>query len=225
MPPSVPRTDVPLPRRMKGLPRDARGYVVPWFVDWRDGKPVFPVFDPAKWRRAIRFRRCWVCGDNLGQFVTFAVGPMCVINRITSEPPCYVECATYSVKVCPFLINPHMGRVPASKVPGGSIIAPAGLHDDGNPGVMVLWITDQYHVEHLDNGDLLAFGDPHSVTWWTKGREATPQEAADAFQAGAAKLRRVAQAEGAEAVAEFHILRHRAALSLPDPGLIREAAA
>jgi len=29
-----------LPLAMRGLPRDHRGYPVPWFVAWVDGKPT-----------------------------------------------------------------------------------------------------------------------------------------------------------------------------------------
>ena len=225
MPPPIPRLDVPLPPRMAGLPRDDRGYIVPWFVDWRDGKPVFPVFDPAKYRRAIRQRRCWVCGEPLGRRFTFAVGPMCVINRITSEPPCHLDCATYSVRVCPFLINPRMERVPASKVPGGEVIPPAGLHSDANPGAMALWTTDGFDIVKLPDGPLLNFHAPEAVTWWTLGREATAEEAADAFRLGAAKLLAIASAEGEMAVVEFAKLARAARRSLPDPELISEVVA
>jgi hypothetical protein len=65
----IPRLDVPLPRHMQGLPRDMRGFVVPWFVDWREGEAVFPAFDPVKFRRAVKRddKRCWVCGEKLGR--------------------------------------------------------------------------------------------------------------------------------------------------------------
>jgi hypothetical protein len=54
-----------LPSRMLSLPVDDRGYVVPWFVDWIDGKPEFRAMNPEKWIRAIKNKLCWVCGERL----------------------------------------------------------------------------------------------------------------------------------------------------------------
>src|SRR5215831_3288717 len=99
-----------LPRRLKALPVDARGYPVPWFVAWHDGVPDFRIADTAKWRRAVRERRCWVCGDRLGRYLAFVIGPMCGINRTTTEPPLHRECAEWSVMNCPFLVRPHAKR-------------------------------------------------------------------------------------------------------------------
>jgi hypothetical protein len=40
-----------LPVRLQGLPIDERGYPVPWFVAWENGKPEFRAMDPLKfWR-------------------------------------------------------------------------------------------------------------------------------------------------------------------------------
>jgi hypothetical protein len=207
---------------MAALPRDERGWIVPWFVVWKDGEPVFPAFDPQKWRRAVyrQSRRCWVCGEPLGRTLVFCIGPMCAINRITSEPPCHLDCATYAVMVCPFIVNPRMGRVPEAKVPGGKIIPPAGMHDDRNPGIMLLWPTEDYRVIRMDNGPLLEIDAPTgSVQWWTLGRRATPREAADAFANGAVKLRMIAEAEDAAAVKELNRLLGVARLLLPEPDL------
>ena len=38
----------PMPSRIAALPVDERGYPVPWFVAWIDGKPEFRCADPAK---------------------------------------------------------------------------------------------------------------------------------------------------------------------------------
>jgi hypothetical protein len=227
-PPLVPRRDVPLPRRMMGLPRDDRGWIVPWFVDWRDGQPVFPAFDPAKFRRAVNRndRRCWVCGEKLGRTLVFVVGPMCVINRVTSEPPCHRDCADYSMQVCPFLANPRMGRVPESKIFGGHIMEPGGLMDPRNPGVMAEWPTEDYAIFQTATGPLIQFEAPSArVVWWTLGREASGAEAAEAFTAGAAKLLEVAAKEGEAAVVEFARLATIARRTLPDPDLVREVEA
>ena len=53
----------PIPERIARLPLDKRGFPVPWFVQWDDGVPNFPVMDPDKFRLAISFNRCWCCGQ------------------------------------------------------------------------------------------------------------------------------------------------------------------
>src|SRR5215831_18617572 len=116
----------PLPRRMKALPVD-RGYPVPWFVEWIDGVPDFRIMDGRKLVRAVRERLCWVCGQPLGSFLAFTVGPMCAVNRISSEPPSHRDCAVFSAKACPFLTRPTMrrreaGRPEEAEQPGGMMI-------------------------------------------------------------------------------------------------------
>jgi hypothetical protein len=38
----------PPPSRMKVLKLDERGFPVPWFVHWEDGKPDFRIISPGK---------------------------------------------------------------------------------------------------------------------------------------------------------------------------------
>jgi len=95
---------------MRSLPLDERGYPVPWFVAWVDGKPEFRASSREKFRDAVKKRLCWVCGEQLGVYMVFVAGCMCGINRTTSEPPCHLECGQWSAINCPFLSNPQMVR-------------------------------------------------------------------------------------------------------------------
>ena len=45
---------VPMPARIARLPRDDRGYPVPAFVPWQDGKPYFPAASTPYMALAIR---------------------------------------------------------------------------------------------------------------------------------------------------------------------------
>ena len=209
--------NVAQPARIAALPKDRRGFPVPWFVDWFEGEPYFPAFDPRKMAEAVKRKRCWVCGQVMGRWLNFVVGPMCTINRVSAEPPCHQECAEYSVKACPFLSNPAMRRVPHSKAPGGEgLKPPGGLMVEANPGLMALYVTRSYRIIKTSTGPIVGMGEPESVTWWARGRLATTEEARKGFDAGCVGLRRRAlELDGAEAMPELERLVERARMWVP----------
>jgi hypothetical protein len=184
-----------LPRYMRDLPLDERGYPVPWFVDWKNGKPEFRSMDRAKWIRAVKEKLCWVCGGKLGVHVTFVAGPMCGINRTSSEPPCHHACAQWSAINCPFLANPRAVRredevinnVATAEKQAGFIIA-------RNPGVAMLWNSRTYEIFFDPAGKpLLMFGDPESVEWYANGRVATAAEVRASIDSGLPFLEEIAR--------------------------------
>jgi hypothetical protein len=75
------------PPAIQALPLDRRGFPVPWFIKWFDGQPDFRVADREKMALAVRHGRCWICGKPMGRMKCFVIGPMCAVNRISSEPP------------------------------------------------------------------------------------------------------------------------------------------
>ena len=183
-----------LPQRMRGLPVDDRGYVVPWFVDWIDGKPEFRAMDPAKWVRAIKEKRCWVCGEILGRWMTFVAGPMCGINRTSSEPPCHLECAQWSARNCPFLSNPDQLRREGGGIEEGESIGGFGLKR--NPGVTMLWTCKDFSVYPDGNGGrLICMGEPEHVEWYAHGRTANRAEVMESIESGLPNLEAVARLE------------------------------
>jgi len=195
----------PLPERMKDLPVDARGYAVPWFVAWIDGPdgkvPEFRAMDGQKLTRAIRERLCWVCGQRLGSWLCFVIGPMCAINRISSEPPSHLECAQWSARNCPFLSKPQMirretgpGAEPARIESARANVA--GVMIERNPGVALLWICRDYKlVPDGKGGRLFSVGDPDRVEWWALGRPATRAEVEHSVATGLPALIEVARTE------------------------------
>jgi hypothetical protein len=179
---------------MRDLPVDERGFPVPWFVAWVDGKPEFRAMDREKFVRAIKQRLCWVCGERLGTNLCFVAGPMCGINRTSSEPPSHVECARWSAKNCPFLSNPRMIRREDEVTDKGKENV-AGFGLTRNPGVAMLWITRQYDVFRVDNGWLIQMGEPESVEWWACGRAATREEVMHSIETGLPNLESIAKME------------------------------
>jgi hypothetical protein len=155
---------------MRHLPIDARGYPVPWFVEWIDGVPDFRVMDSAKMLAAIQFGKCWLCGEPTGKYKTFVIGPMCVVNRTTAEPPSHHDCATFAATACPFLILPKAQRREA-KLP---VHAPvAGFMIPRNPGATCLYTTQSFKPYNPDiggTGILMQLGEPTSVEWYAEGK-------------------------------------------------------
>lgn len=197
-----------LPARMKRLPLDERGYPVPKFASWENGKPDFRLV-PTSWPpRAIAERRCWICGDTLGQYMAFVIGPMCAINRTTSEPPCHRDCAEYAVTHCPFLRFPQRGR-DTTNLPDNRI-APPGFMLPRNPGVALIWVTKSYKLVHSavgGKGLLIRLGPATSATYWSHGRPATLAEVLESVESGLPHLRALAREhDGPEGMRELESL-------------------
>ncbi len=192
----------PIPQRMLQLPVDDRGYPVPAFVAWVDGKPDFRVADAKYLVEATRRRLCWVCGDRLGVYLTFAIGPMCAITRTISEPPSHLECARFSAKACPFLTLPKAHRRD-SNIPDG-VTEPTGEGLKRNPGVTCLWTTKSFKLfkaHHGQPGMLFELGEPTGLEWYAEGREATREEVMRSVDSGIPLLR--AERDGPDAVADL----------------------
>lgn len=203
-----------LPDRMAGCPVDDRGYPVPWFVAWEDGKPKFRAMDPDKLRLAIREKLCWVCGHKLGVHLTFVAGPMCGINRTNSEPPNHRECAVWSARNCPFLSNPRMVRR-EDGLTSEEMNSAAGHGLKRNPGVTMLWNTRNYEVFDVGRkfhgkpyGEyLITMGEPESVDWMACGRAATRVEVIESIDSGIPNLEAMARLEkgGIEALQKARV--------------------
>src|SRR3954454_7942113 len=136
------RSDI-MPRSVARLKRDKRGYPVPWFVAWFDGEPDFRVMDDVKLHRIARGqdRSCWVCGERLSRLSAYVIGPMCAVNRVSSEPTSHVECAEYAAQACPFLSNPRRTRQEGEHRPmPDGVTEPAGKAILRNPGVALVWV-------------------------------------------------------------------------------------
>jgi hypothetical protein len=208
------------PDRIKRLPVDPeRGYPVPWFVATVEGKPEFRVADERKYARAVRENLCWVCGDVLGRYRVYVIGPMCTVNRVSAEPPNHPGCAEFSVRACPFLTRPAMERragdlADGRPIDGRDMFGGVGLLH--NPGVTVLYLpmTSERRPDG-HGGHLFHLGEPLKVEWWTLGRQATPAEAVAGFDVGVERLRKLAEGNGAAALREFERLHKRARQLLP----------
>lgn len=190
-----------MPIRMSRLPISDRGYPVPWFVAWVDGVPDFRVIGPGKIEIAVMKHKCWLCGDMLGTYKCFVIGPMCVINRTTAEPPSHLECAQYAAVACPFLSKPNMRR--NDKDMPEDAKSPAGVMIKRNPGATALWITKSFKTARDGKGILFRLGDPTNVIWYAEGRTATRVEVDESIRTGLPLLEKIANEEGSKAIIEL----------------------
>lgn len=228
-----------LPARIARLPIDARGYPVPWFVQWfhADKTPVvgrpdleagdYPdhrVVDSRKFESAVRMNWCWVCGEVLGKHLAFTLGAMCVVTRASAEPPSHLDCATFSACGCPFLSRPHAVRREADQPAG--VVEPAGHMLKRNPGVVAVWSTRRYDIFRAGpdgkvGGWLVAMGPADAVFWYCEGRVATRVEILHSITTGLPPLKQQAALQGPESVIALSKDLERALLLIPaDGGLL-----
>lgn len=209
----------PMPSRIARLPRNAVGYPIPWFVaTLEDGTRDFRIADPQRHVDALRFKLCWLCGQRSGKNVAFTIGPMCAINRISSEPPAHRDCAIYAAQVCPFLTNPTMRRresgIPEEVVPA------AGEPLSRNPGVALVWVTQTYRAFRPQMGNagyLCEIGEPTEVLWFAEGRSATRAEVMSSIDSGLPALTEACQRDDdpAESVRYLDSQVQRALMLVP----------
>jgi hypothetical protein len=198
-----------MPDRMKLLKRDERGFPVPWFVHWENDKPDFRVISPGKLGMAYRNGRCWICGGQMGMHRIYVIGPMCVVNRTTSEPASHRDCAEFAAKACPFLTKPRMRRNEKDLPENRSV---PGIHLDRNPGCVALYETRTVKTE----GGLFKLGEPTRIDWWAEGRQATRDEVLASIDSGYPILMDIAvKHDGPDGVKELTRMRDVAMRYLP----------
>lgn len=200
-----------MPDRICKLPISKRGFPIPYFAAMVNGERDFRIVCPTKMKKAIKLKKCWVCGERLGKYKAFVIGPMCGINRTISDPPSHPECATFSALNCPFLSSP-MAQRNARNLPD-HISEAAGIGLKRNPKACAVWVTKSYEIfrPHKGNsGILFSIGNPEKVDWYSGGRPATYEEVCESIETGLPSLIEMAKDEGPEAeqalaqyVAEF----------------------
>ncbi len=185
------RPDLPaLPSRMARLPIDERGYPVPYFVAWvQDGKevkrgqgePDFRAMSSDAFENCVRYNVCWLCGQMMGVYKSFVLGPMCALNRTTSEPGCHLECADFAARACPFLTRPKQKRNEHELLAA----TVAGIQIRRNPGVALVWTSRKFHLFGDGKGGVLfRIGEASHVRWYREGRPATRAEVMESIESG-----------------------------------------
>lgn len=105
---------VELPKRMRKLPKDKRGYPVPVIVlRDKNKQPHFTINDHHKSSKAAIKQLCSICGDPLKKDIWFIGGPICFTHYAGAflDPPVHHDCGEYALKVCPYLGAPNYAKL------------------------------------------------------------------------------------------------------------------
>lgn len=199
--PELPQIE--MPDRIARLPRLGQ-YPVPFFVGEVDGVPDFRVIRPRAIEDCVLGQLCWLCGQKLGAYKAFVLGPMCGITRTSAEPPSHKDCALYAALVCPFLANPERARR-EDNLPEHKEMPGIGLKR--NPGVTLIWITKTYTLFRTESGPggaragiLFRMGHPEERLWFARGRTATAAEVSESIRTGLPSLKKLAEEQGPGAI-------------------------
>lgn len=123
------RLAVPLPKRMRTLARDARGYPIPFIVVIdRTGNPQFTINHGDRLHDCRTKLLCSICGKRLDDGMWFVGGSRCFVHDHGAfvDPPVHRECGVYALQVCPFLAAPgYLKRIDDAKLPEGGL--PEGM--------------------------------------------------------------------------------------------------
>jgi hypothetical protein len=109
---------IPLPPNMVDLPKDKRGFPVPYVVLIKDGEPVFTVNDTYAVIRAVVNELCGICGKPLDD-AWMVGGPESAFNPhgVYVDSPVHHDCGAYALQVCPYLaMSAYRGAVDVQKL-------------------------------------------------------------------------------------------------------------
>lgn len=191
-----------LPDRIARLPLDERGFPIPWFVAWFGGKPDFRVIHTPRYRQAWDGQLCWVCGQKLGSFRAWVMGPVSLIEGATPEPPAHLDCGQFAARRCPYLANPRMRRN-GRALPAHGQAAGVTLEVEG--GLTAIWITKGRGARPVEasGGAMFELDPPVRVEWYREGRVASPDEARAGLALGVPLLRAAVARQGPAALADL----------------------
>ena len=171
--------DVPIPKRMRALAKDRRGYPIPFNVlRDNDGRPHFTVNDSNRQRRSLLERRCAICGNRLANPMWFVGGPLSAFHEEGAymDTALHHDCMTYALQVCPYLAAPaYLGRiddatVDYSKLPGHVILEDYTQIPD-RPALFVAVASHSCAV--IEREQIVAVVKPHrpyvAIEYWQRG--------------------------------------------------------
>lgn len=153
--------EIAIPNFLSHLKVDERGYPIPYFVAWVNGKPDFRMLDSKRQKRCVESHLCSICGKKLFEYFYFITGPIGLSNGTHSDPPAHRDCAEYSLQICP-----HLFFEKSDRNERGEIYKEA--RDNNTTGIMnkpkelYLIKSDKYKLIPVPGGHILGF---RKVSW------------------------------------------------------------
>jgi hypothetical protein len=96
--------DFIIPKELAHLKIDERGYPVPFFVPYVNGKPNFRFTDHEKIWESVESNRCGVCGKKLYKDYSYIItGVIGMGNRVSSDAAMHRVCAEFALVSCPHM--------------------------------------------------------------------------------------------------------------------------
>ncbi|HEY1897030.1 MAG TPA: hypothetical protein VGG62_12185 [Terracidiphilus sp.] len=169
-----------MPDRIARLPRDRRGFPIPWNVlRADDGTPFFTVNDDRKAWTAIKESLCPICGERLGKWRWFIGGPRSAFDPAGYylDLPTHRECAEFALAICPYLALPkYLGRIdvvnPEKLPPEAKVLLDETMITE-RPEIFVAVTSER--VELLDREQLPPYLKPlqpfSDWTFWRHGQQ------------------------------------------------------
>ena len=157
------------PDAIADLPKDQRGYPIPFFV-YRpeDGaEPDLRIADVRTQRLCHLKRLCWVCGRKLGETLAFIGGPKSVQQHVFVDYAMHLECAEFSMRTCPFLLGQSKRYAKAQRP--SQAHAPAGMILE-RPEIMAIYLTRKYRTVEVGQDVLFRPGKAVAVKWFRDGQ-------------------------------------------------------
>lgn len=169
---------IEIPLQMMELPKDDRGYPIPFTIE-RDasGKPNFSNHDPKRIAESIKNKRCSICGKPLNSDVWLLAGAKIAFSPIGAyvDPPMHKQCATYALKVCPYLAMPSFSK----RSPNGVKGSEQAIIVSGRPIVFALVKTFDFRLHVLPDKAIviLPFRPFLDIEFWKDGHQISFSEA------------------------------------------------
>lgn len=144
---------VPIPERMRHLPRDRRGYPVPVIVAVKDGKPAFSVNDVDVTHQMVAEDRCSICGTKLfrGRWLVGGCLSALAEHGKFADAPVHDECVHYALKACPYLAAPNwktpIGRLQHAQMGLTGMAFDIDVTDSARPEAFIAVMASKIAIE------------------------------------------------------------------------------
>lgn len=175
--------DVPIPERMKKLPRDPRGLPVPFVILWQGGRHHFTVNDQKKVAHCLNTDRCAICGQPLFRGRWFVGGPLSAFHPDGwyIDTGLHKECMEYALQVCPYLAAPnYSGRLDDATInpaEGEVITVIDNTVIPERPKLFCAVMAVGQEVKHSFTTHYVKPKRPYrDVLYWREGRQLTTDE-------------------------------------------------